>query len=66
MDEIKYKVTVKVPMKAVWVADLWVTADQMNAIVDHINDDPDAAELIQQNGHMEDDQLLLLEAQVDA
>ncbi len=66
MDSLTYKVTVRIPMKATWVADLWLTAEQMNDIVGHINDDPDAAELIQQNGAMEDDQLLFLEAQVDA
>lgn len=59
------RVRVKIPMQAFWVADCWVPSDRLDDISGYLSDNDDVVELVQQNGWMESDQLLVLDAQID-
>jgi len=59
------KVRIAIPMTAQWVADVWVPSDRLDDISGFLSDDPEALELVQQNGWMDNDQLHLIDAQIE-
>ena len=59
------KVRVSVPMTARWVADVWIPSDRLSDVSGYLDEQPEVAELIVQNGWMEDDQLHLIDVQIE-
>lgn len=62
----RVKVRVTIPMTAQWLADVWVPSDRLDDISGFLSDDPEAIELLVQNGWMDNDQLDVMGAQIDA
>lgn len=60
------RVTVRIPVKGTWVADIRIPDDAVDNIVGFLEDNPEYVEDIEANGELEDWNCELIDAQIDA